>query len=158
MLNLSTCVCTFFQFELFLVSCIFYESRIHIASFMVLCLYFFIFCTFLMFNVIFSLFSQNFSELLQTVLLYVLPDQFIITKRNVDIVLTIHRCAKDIWRNKSHYYFYLNTFTELRKKQEEEDKPVSPSPSLIFITCCSHRCSRPSPAERQIKKHVCFMF
>lgn len=47
-----------------------------------------------------DLFSQNVGELLHTVLLHVLPDQFIFPKRSVDAVLLLHRCAKVISQNK----------------------------------------------------------
>lgn len=47
----------------------------------------------------------------------------IITKRNVDVVLLLHRCAKDISQDKLFLYYYLNTFNELKKKQGEETNP-----------------------------------
>lgn len=70
-----------------------------------------------------DLFSQNVGELLHTVLLHVLPDQFIFPKRSVDVVLSLHRCAKVISQNKLFLFYYLNTFNELKKKQGEEANP-----------------------------------
>lgn len=53
-----------------------------------------------------DLFSQNVGELLHTVLLHVLPDQFIFPKRSVDVVLSLHRCAK-VFHKTNYSYFTI---------------------------------------------------